>query len=396
MTAAREGIDRRTLLRWAGLATGGLVVASGAGLGVRAATNGVWAAGALDAHELWARWRDEGGLRGVVAAGVLAASPHNTQPWLFDVHRRHIDVLSDPDRFIPVTDPVLREHHAGLGCAIENMVRAAPAFGYAATVSLAPEGADSPVAARLELLPAVSSPDPLYEQIDRRRTNRGPYAAREIPAATLERLRRVAAERTSADVRWLTRRADLDRMSSLIVEATQAITEDEAQSRESAAWFRSSRADVERYRDGITLDAQALGDVTLAVGKILPAQSREEADRFWVNRTETEQCATAAAYGVIVVGDVRARADRIAGGRGLQALHLAATAEGLGLHPMNQITERIDRDRALGRPDRFEARFARLCDAPVDTLLLSFRIGYPERSALPSPRRRLEDVILSR
>ena len=59
--------------------------------------------------------------------------------------------------------------------------------------------------------------------------------------------------------------------------------------------------------------------------------------------------ATAAAYGVILVDDVADRAAQVAGGRLLARMHLSATANGLGFHHMNQITERIERDRALGR-----------------------------------------------
>jgi hypothetical protein len=387
-------VSRRTLLRWAGLGAGGAVVAGSGAVGVRAATNGVWGAGTRDSHELWRSWKDETGARGVVAAGVLAASPHNTQPWLFDVHPSRIDVLSEPSRKIPITDASLREHHSGLGCAVENMVRAAGALGFTATVTVAPEGEDSPLIARLTLESGAARPDPLYEAIGRRHTNRGPYLDREVPRSQLARLAELARAHEGVGLRWLTSQADRDEMSSLIVEATQAITEDEEQSKDSASWFRTSRGDVDRYRDGITLDAQALDPFTLAMGKILPEQSRRAADRFWVERTRTEQCPTAAAYGVITVGDVTALRDQFNGGRALQAVHLAATDAELGLQPMNQITERIDRDHKLGQPDRFGPRYAALLGDGANTLLLAFRIGYPEREAMPSPRLRLDDVVV--
>ena len=81
------------------------------------------------------------------AAVALAASPHNTQPWLFDVTDDAIDVYADRARHLGSFDPFRREMHLGLGCAIENLVRATRVFGFAA------EEAVQPANGRLELAP---------------------------------------------------------------------------------------------------------------------------------------------------------------------------------------------------------------------------------------------------
>lgn len=391
----RPGVSRRTLLTWAGIGAGALaagVVATG---GVRAATNGVWRAGSLEAHDLWGTWRTETGVRGVAAAGALAASPHNTQPWHFDLASNRVDLHAVADRRIPVTDASLREHYAGLGCAIENMVRAAPGLGFIPAVSLFPQGSESTLIARIQLIPAQQTADFLDAEIDRRHTNRGPYAPEAVSDETLAALTALAAENAGVELMWLTSLQQRKAMSALIVEATEALIADEEQSIDSASWFRASSREVEAHRDGITLDAQTLDSFTLAAAKILPPQSRAAADRFWVDRARDEQCPTAAAYGVIAVPDVTDTHAQVLGGRALQAVHLAATAEGLGVHPMNQITERIDRDHALGTPDQFSARFGALLGRQAGTLLLAFRIGYPERPALPSPRRTLDSTTTS-
>jgi hypothetical protein len=67
--------------------------------------------------------------------------------------------------------------------------------------------------------------------------------------------------------------------------------------------------------DGLTLDGQGLGDLTLLAAKILPAQSRTDGDAFWLKATSDVHTATAAAYGVITVDDVFDRAAQITGGR---------------------------------------------------------------------------------
>ena len=124
------------------------------------------------------------------------------------------------------------------------------------------------------------------------------------------------------------------------------------------------------------------------LGKILPATSRGSADRTFLERTRI-QVRSAAAFGVVVVDDPTSRRDQLAGGRLLQRLHLWATANDLGFQHMNQITERIDRDIALGRVSPFSS--------PLDELvghgaLAAFRVGTPTVSSRRSPRRPAKEV----
>lgn len=58
---------------------------------------------------------------------------------------------------------------------------------------------------------------------------------------------------------------------------------------------------------------------------------------------------------------------------------------------MNQITERIDRERAPGEQATFAPRFAQLLPAGGQPLV-AFRVGHPSRDSRRSPRRRVSDV----
>ena len=380
-------MTRRSTLKLAGAGLG--VVAAGgvtAG-GVRAATNGAFSAGHGDPYDLWHDWTGLTGTDRVVAAGILACNPHNTQAWRFTVAGDTVNVYSDPARRMPLNDASHREHFAGLGCAIENMVIAAGS----AQVALFPDGTGSDHVARVTRTGGGSDADrALADAIPRRHTNRGPYQKKPVDLSAL------AAQSSRVDgasVLWITDPAQRDRLGALYVEATEAITADAAQSLESYGWFRNDRDDIDRHRDGLTLDGQGLGGLTLFAAKVLPAQSRTGGDAFWVKTTREVHTATAAAYGIIVVDDVADRAAQVIGGRLLARLHLAATAQGLGFHHMNQITERIDRDRALGTTDVFGPRWSALLGRPATTGLVSFRIGHPERTAGLSPRRSLSDVV---
>jgi hypothetical protein len=384
-------MTRRSTLKLAGIGVGSVAVVGAGAVGVRAGTNGAFSAGSGDPYDLWRDWAAMSGVDKVVAAGILACNPHNTQPWRITVAGDTISVYSDPSRRMPLNDASGREHFAGLGCAVENMVVAAGPAGYTPAVALFPDGTGSDYVARITLGAGGSEPDPaLAEAIPRRHTNRGPYTDQ---AVDLGGFAGQSARIGGAGVQWVTDKAARDRLGALYVEATEAIVADAAQSTEAFSWFRSDRGDIDKYRDGLTLDGQGLGGLTLFAAKVLPAQSRTDGDAFWVKATREVHTATAAAYGVITVGDVADRTAQVNGGRLLARMHLAATAVGLGFHHMNQITERIDRDHAAGRSDVFSGRWGALLGRPATTGLVAFRIGHPERTPGLSPRRNLADMV---
>jgi hypothetical protein len=162
-------INRRSMFAGAG----GLALA---GIGTRAWQQGLLGGGnpALAAWDEWADGRQVGPLK-LVGAAVLAASPHNTQPWAFAVGRLGVDIFEVPSRALGAMDPFGRERLAGLGAAIHNMALASTADGRAARVKLLPDPGNPLHVARVLLGPAGFGPPPhpLLPFIARRHTHRG-------------------------------------------------------------------------------------------------------------------------------------------------------------------------------------------------------------------------------
>ena len=67
--------------------------------------------------------------RELVRYATLAASSHNTQPWIFKLEPKQIQVLPDLSRRCPAVDPDDHHLYASLGCATENLLLAAQAAG---------------------------------------------------------------------------------------------------------------------------------------------------------------------------------------------------------------------------------------------------------------------------
>jgi hypothetical protein len=382
------------------------VIAGGAGalallaLSYRARDRGVFAGASGPAYEPWNQWRgsDLDGNRRPLSAAILAASPHDTQPWLFAISPTAISIYADRTRHLGTFDPFRREMHLGVGCAIENLVRAARAFGMAIDVQpatgrlgLSP-GMEPVVAARMALGVGRPVRDPLFEAIPRRHTNRGPY--REEPIAP-ERLREFVDPVSSPDLRvaLVTDSGARREMAALIVEATERIIADPEMSMDSFRWIRAGRREILAHRDGVTIDTSGTSRVMTIAGKMLPDLGAATTDRFWLEATRNVQAATAPVFGMVLVRDRLDMAHAIAAGRAWQQLHLTVTARGLAGQPLNQPVEMIDRNQMRGRNDEFGPALAKLAHAMGWEPTFVFRLGYATREAPRSPRRPLEEVV---
>lgn len=385
-------MTRRSMLHHVGVGAATVVVA-GIGVGsYRVFDNGVLDAGDGAAYDAWTNWQADRTPLGTVAAAILAANPHNTQPWVFHVSADRVELFADRTRRAGTLDALDREHHIGLGCALENLVLAAAARGYRPKVTLLPEASDPTHIATIALTTGTPDVSALHEAIGERHSNRGPYTSKGVAADVLDALAAFSDGLEGVGVRWFTTPEDRAALGALILDATQAIVDDEQQSKDSFAWFRNNRDDIETHMDGLTLDAQGLSPLVLAVGKILPATSRAAGDKFWLDQTRTVHTATAAAYGVITVANPDDPATQVIGGRLLQRIHLAATVQKLGFQHMNQLTERIDRDASLAQPSMFGPEMDALLAEPGQHVLSTFRIGHPVRAGRLSPRRPVSQV----
>ncbi|MDO8838544.1 MAG: hypothetical protein Q7V31_06405 [Parvibaculum sp.] len=379
----------------------GITLVAAAGLLWRANERGVFAEPTGEAYEPWSMWQAPGYANtplALVAAGILASNPHNTQPWIFRVSATRIDILADTRRHLGTFDPYLREMHVGLGCAVENMVLAAAANGFSAEVAFAPgslldiAGRDGQVlAATLRLSPSSAAADPLYDAIPRRHTDRNPYDHSRPLAADA-----FAGVADEDGVRmWLfDGSAARDRLGAAIIEATEEIVADEQMIEDSHDWFRDGPDEIAREKSGLALDTAGLSPALLAAAKFLPALPAEQSHGAWLNQTRDTHVPTAALLGLIATRDRYDRPQALAAGRLWQRLHLTGAAVGISMHPLNQPVETIDRELQLEREAKSEVRLASITGDESWQPTFVFRAGYPTRQVRLSARRGVKEVTV--
>jgi hypothetical protein len=142
------------------------------------------------------------------------------------------------------------------------------------------------------------------------------------------------------------------------------------------------------------MDSAGLSPWLAAAAKMMPDQDAATADKYWLDMTRDVQT-VAPVLGIVLVRDRLEMGSAIAAGRAWQRLHLAATTMGIAAQPLNQPVECVDRNAERGRSDEFAGALTRFARAPTWEATFVFRLGYAEHPALPSPRRRLSDVMVA-
>lgn len=322
-----------------------------------------------------------------VRAALLAASPHNTQPWRFELSAGRIDLWADTSRSLGAMDGRHREMYLGLGCALENLVIAARQHGREPQVTLLPDALDETHVATIDLTAALPAAQELYPAITERHTNRGRYLDADAPAG-LEAALRAQVLEPEVGLTFVGTAAPKAAFRQGTIDATQAIVGDREMNEASHAWWRQTCSDIDTHRDGMTLDATGQSSSIRFLGKVVSAPDADAAGAYWIDLTKGQQT-TASAFGVLATPDRDSRREQLVCGRVYQRLHLWATSQGLGVQPLNQMAERQDREQALGLPLTFTTQLRQLLGSSAMGAQMLFRVGYAWDRATRSPRRPL-------
>ena len=374
-------MDRRRFLSGSALALGTVALPLTVGSCARSPVIGAWEGmpSNVDARTL------------ALSYALLAPNAHNTQPWLIElVGQQGLRLFVDRERLLHATDPLFRQIYVSQGTFLELFCIGASAAGHGVDVRLFPEGTemDAPVAS-LTLTSAGKAPDPLVEQVIRRRSNRRVYEDRLAPEQDLESLAQIGGDEIRG--RWLQSQERTRDLAELCAQAMAIEVRDRKRNEETARWFRLSDAEFERNRDGFGLPQSGITGVTrwFAESFMLDRKGLAEPEGSFAKRAVelTRGQARSAPAFLLQTSANNDRPTQVLAGRAFARMQLTATRLGLATHPMSQALQEYGDMAPL-----FE-RFKQVLEIPAGhTIQMFARVGYAAPT-FPAPRREVADIV---
>ena len=378
--------------RFLTLAGGGIVLAAGA-------SASAWALTRTPQRAL-APWAAAGGSQyddprmRALSYAILAPRPHNRQSWTVALEGEDGVVIGfDMDRQLPHTDPFDRQITIGMGCFLELLVMAAAADGYRVELELFPEGTSESgldgktVASARFVADADISPDPLFDQaLVRRSMKEGHDMARSVPRSGLETI--LAASQNGVVAGGTVDADELQSWRDLTHQALRIELETPHTHKESVDLFRIGKREINENPDGIELPGVGI-ELMHNVGLFTRETALDTSSTAFQQGAAAVLDPLTTSMGFVwSVTDTNTRRDQISAGRDWLRMNLAATAEGIGFHPLSQCVQEYEEMATL---------YGQVHDrlAPEGgTVQMLCRIGYGPQVG-PTPRWPLETRMIT-
>ncbi len=336
--------------------------------------------------------------RWVLSHALLAPHAHNLQSWLVDLDTPDTIVLRmDMSRLLPETDPLSRQLVISQGTFIEVLDLAARQRGHRTEVTPFPEGEfsakapDTRPTARIRLVrDAQVQPDPLFAQVFKRHTHKGVYEARTPDAVALQAVRD-SVKGLSVILGLVTRGEEvaMARHAQIAMDAWRTELVTPRTLLESYHVLRIGPKEIAQHRDGISLNSpmvRALNAVGLFDRTKASAPDSSEI-KGQLDRFNAAIASTPAYFWLST--ERNDRTTQLLAGRAYVRAQLAATAQGLSMHPLSQALQEYPEQathylavhQLLGAAERGHTvqMWTRLGHAPVIE---------------PAPRRGLEALLV--
>ena len=258
----------------------------------------------------------------LVRYATLAPSSHNTQCWKFRVENDVITILPDLARRTPAVDPDDHHLYVSLGCAAENLVQAALAYGLKGDVRFDPATAGGG-AIKIALEPTQAVSTPLYLAIPERQCTRAEYDGKPLSADEL-RLLQLAGTGAGVRVMLLTEKPAIENVLAYVVEGNTAQMNDPAFVEELKHWIRFGSAEAVKTGDGLYSATSGNPLVPRWIGSPLFGM-------FFKPKSENDKYAKhlrSSAGVAVFVSEVNDKAHWVEAGRCYERFALQATALG--------------------------------------------------------------------
>ena len=212
----------------------------------------------------------------LIRYATLAANGHNTQPWKFAIKENGIEIHPDYVRRLSVVDPHDRELWVSLGCALENLLVAARATGYAPEVTY-PEAEDF-IHVRFTS-DAPQSNSPLFDAIPLRQNTRSEYDGKTVANSDLDQIQALSLEPGVA-LHFVTNQIELETVLEYVNQGNLSQYADRDFLDELIHWLRFNKKEALTSLDGLYSSCSGNPEVPRWLGQMFVAgiKPQQQAD----------------------------------------------------------------------------------------------------------------------
>lgn len=316
----------------------------------------------------------------LVECAIKAPSGHNTQPWKFENIEDGIIIHPDFSRALPIVDGDNHALYISLGCALENIIIAASTKGFESTVYY-PEDSKSSIKVLFHTENKFNvTKDPLYDVISSRQVNRSKYFEKIVSNEDLQKLSS-SFKFEGITIHILNDKEQFTKIIPLIIEGNNLQFENKQFVNELTSWFRYSKSEAEKTKDGLWTAAMGLPNMGKLIGNFAMknfVSAKSEAKRLNDILQHTQGLA-------IFISDKNEVTYWVNIGRAFQRFGLTATKFGISHAHLNMPCEEVSVRQKLAKELGVENKHP----------LLLIRYGYADKMPY-SYRRNTEDVIVNR
>lgn len=311
----------------------------------------------------------------MVEQAIKAPSGHNTQPWLFKLNESNIEIHPNLEKSLPIVDFDNRELFVSLGCATENLCIAASYMGYETSVSNNNEGL---ITINLTKSDSIL-PNPLFDQIAERQTNRSVYNRNIVPVDTIEILERLPYELGINIHFYKIGTQDFVVISNFVYQGNSAQMQDERFKQELREWMRYNKKHQNETSDGLSYAVFGAPNLPMFIVKPIMSRAVNEKSQNKGDKKKIES----SSHLVLFTTNSNTIDAWINLGRSLERFLLKSTELGIVHAYLNQPNEIRE----------LSGQMAKMLDIPDEYPIVLLRIGYGDKMPY-SKRKEINEVLI--
>lgn len=328
-----------------------------------------------------------------------APSGDNVQPWRFEWDGTRLFIYNIPDIHNPHMDFEERGAYIAHGALIENLIVAAPHYGYEITFKLFPDPLNQDLVADLEFLTSVNADEFLYPAIAERATNRHRYRDRSLTEVERNALRSTVSGMPGTTLHFVENRTQIKSLAFAASRAELVILEDESIAGHFFQNIVWTHEEERERKAGFFVKTMEFTPIQELIFKMASKPRfmrlfRKIGLPVFIANEDAKLYSSGCVIGGVFIKD-ESRESYIAAGRALQRIWLTATSMNLAFQPLigmsfiayKSLTGRGNLHSRHAQEMRQAYEQARSVLGGEDILAFLFRIGEAPKPSVRTSRK---------